>query len=126
MRPGVSLAVFGGYTNEKRFIPSKKGAFPKPASLWPLVFFRNQCRPRFPFLSAWLGGFARDGANQLKSALLGETKGGVNQPDMGESLRKIPQLTFRPRIVFLGEQTDIVAHVEQALEKRARFFLAAE
>jgi hypothetical protein len=35
---------------------------------------------------------------------------------MGEGLRKISQLTFRERIVFFGEKTEVVSQGEQAFE----------
>ena len=44
---------------------------------------------------------------------------GVDQGDMREGLRVVAHLPPRPRIVFFGEQTDIVAQREQPLEQYA-------
>ena len=43
----------------------------------------------------------------------------INQTDMGESLWKIPQLSLVLWIIFLGEQADIIAQIEEALEQPA-------
>jgi hypothetical protein len=40
--------------------------------------------------------------------------------DMAEGLRKISKHATGTRVVFLGEQTEIILQSEQALEKHAR------
>ena len=45
---------------------------------------------------------------------------------MRKRLRKISQLPFLARIVFLGEKSQVVSHIEQALEQFTRFFLSVE
>ena len=45
---------------------------------------------------------------------------------MRESLRKISQLTLLAWIVLFGKQSEIVAHIEQALEQFSRFLFPAE
>ena len=45
--------------------------------------------------------------------------GRVDDAYMGECLRKIAQLATRPRIEFLGEQTKVIAHRKNALERLA-------
>jgi hypothetical protein len=48
-----------------------------------------------------------------------QIQGGSDQGDVRERLRKIPDLPARQGVVFLRQQTDIVAKREQALEKGA-------
>ena len=43
----------------------------------------------------------------------------IDQTDMGESLRKISQLSLVLWIIFLGEQADIISQIEEALEQPA-------
>ena len=45
---------------------------------------------------------------------------------MTEDMRKIAEMPACPRIIFLREQADIVAQVEQPLEQRAGLFLPAK
>src|ERR1044071_9351712 len=51
---------------------------------------------------------------------------GSKQSDMGKCLREISQLSFLARIVLLGEKSQIVSNIQQALEQFARFFLSVE
>ena len=51
----------------------------------------------------------------------GEMSGGGHQADMRECLRKISKLTFAHRVVFLGEQADIVREAEEPLEEMQLF-----
>jgi hypothetical protein len=44
----------------------------------------------------------------------------VDQTDMAERLRKISEHAPGTRVVFLGEQTEIILQREQALEKHLR------
>jgi UDP-N-acetyl-D-mannosaminuronic acid transferase (WecB/TagA/CpsF family) len=44
----------------------------------------------------------------------------VNQSHVSERLREVAELSFKARIVLLGEQPDIVAELEQTLENSAR------
>ncbi len=44
---------------------------------------------------------------------------------MGEGLREIAELAAGGRVVLFGEQAEVVADREQALEDRARFIPAA-
>src|SRR5262245_28959985 len=48
------------------------------------------------------------------------------QCDVRESLRKISQLTLCARIILFGEQSEIIANIEQSLEQLACFFFPAE
>jgi hypothetical protein len=45
--------------------------------------------------------------------------GGIDQEDVREGLREVAQLTFAARIVFLREQTDVVAQADEAFEDGA-------
>src|SRR6266487_4143866 len=51
---------------------------------------------------------------------------GSKQGDMRKCLWQISQLSFLAWIVLLGEKSQVVSHVEQALEQFARFFLSVE
>ena len=51
---------------------------------------------------------------------LGEMRGGVDERDVGEGLRKVAELASRARVVLLGKEADVVAQSEQPLEQRAR------
>src|SRR5260221_7982851 len=44
----------------------------------------------------------------------------INQGNVREGLRHVADQPLRHRVVFLGEQPDIVAQREQAIEQRAR------
>src|SRR4051794_22647299 len=48
-----------------------------------------------------------------------EIQGGVDQRDMRERLREISELAFGARVIFLGEEPDIVPEREQPLEELA-------
>ena len=50
----------------------------------------------------------------------GEVRRGVDDRNVGESLREVPELPFTDRIVFLRQQTEIVSERKQALEQRDR------
>src|SRR5580704_250569 len=52
--------------------------------------------------------------------------GGTKERDVRKCLRKIPELSFLARIVLLGKKSQIVSHIQQALEQFARFFLSVE
>jgi len=52
--------------------------------------------------------------------------GGVDQPDHAEGLRGVAELTAAGDIVFLLEQSDIVAQREQPFEKRCGLAGAAD
>jgi hypothetical protein len=51
---------------------------------------------------------------------------GAKKRNVGKCLWKISQLSFFTRIVLLGEKSQVVSHIEQALEQFARFFLSTE
>src|SRR5712671_4966045 len=53
-----------------------------------------------------------------------QIKGGVDQRHVRKSLREIPELTLRYRIVFFGKQPEIVSNSEQTLKHLARFLFA--
>src|SRR6516162_1736402 len=55
----------------------------------------------------------------------GEVRRGVDDRNVGESLREVPELPFTDRIVFLRQQTEIVSERKQALEQRDRIIAAA-
>src|SRR3546814_15407414 len=65
-------------------------------------------------------------------ALLGRTAAaaqvvaGVDQADMRERLREVAELAAEPRVVLLGEQAEVVAQCEQALEQRLGVAPAAD
>jgi hypothetical protein len=46
-----------------------------------------------------------------------ELPGGVDEADQGERLRCVAEVPAGDRIVFLGEQTDVVAQSEEPLEQ---------
>jgi len=52
--------------------------------------------------------------------------GGGKERNVRKCLRKISELPFLARIVLLGEKSQIVSHIQQALEQFARFFLSVE
>src|ERR1700691_5951186 len=54
-----------------------------------------------------------------------EIVGGVDQRDVGKSLRKISELPAKHGIVFLGKQANVVAQTEQTLKQTARLRRAA-
>ena len=49
----------------------------------------------------------------------------IDQRDMGKGLRKISELTTQDGIVFLGQQANVVAQIEQTQEQIARLLSAA-
>ena len=51
--------------------------------------------------------------------------GRVDQRDMGECLRKISELALQHGIVFLGQQANVVAQIEQPHEEIPRLLMAA-
>src|SRR5437763_1524784 len=57
------------------------------------------------------------GALLRRLLLASEVMRAVDEGDMGESLREVADQPSRRRIVFLGEQPDIIAQREQALEQ---------
>src|SRR6202041_1838291 len=69
-----------------------------------------------------LKGVRDDSAFTFQAA---QRKGGVQQRNVRKSLREISEHAFRRRIVLLGEQTQIAAHGQEALEKRFRFLHAS-
>ena len=56
--------------------------------------------------------------------MLAERDGGFHQGEMRERLREVAELIPRGGIVFLGEQSDIVAQREEPLEQRTSLVLA--
>src|SRR5262245_422924 len=60
------------------------------------------------------------------SALAAEIERRADDRDVGERLREIPELSFRPRVVLLGQEADVVAQREQSLEEPPRVVMAAE
>src|SRR5262249_49505253 len=50
----------------------------------------------------------------------------LKQRNMRKCLRKISQLPLFAWIVLLGQKSEIVSQIEQALEKFASFFVSAE
>jgi UDP-N-acetyl-D-mannosaminuronic acid transferase (WecB/TagA/CpsF family) len=59
------------------------------------------------------------------AGFFGESLRRINQTDMSESLWKISQLPLVPWIIFLGEQADIIAQIEEALEQLASVLFPA-
>src|SRR5580698_9425302 len=55
-----------------------------------------------------------------------EVVNGVDQKDMREGLREISQLALAARIVFLREQTNVVAQRQQPIEDLVRLIVAAQ
>ena len=55
----------------------------------------------------------------------GEVPGGVDQPDMGEGLRKVSEQPAGDRVVFLRQEANVVAHREQSLEELPGFGMPA-
>src|SRR5690349_11003464 len=51
--------------------------------------------------------------------------GAVDERDVREGLRKIAQLAFETRVVFLGQQANVVAQSKQPLEETMRVFVTA-
>ena len=49
----------------------------------------------------------------------------IDQRDVSEGLRKISELASKNRIVFLGQQANVVAQIQQTLEEIARLLRAA-
>src|SRR5580700_1990296 len=49
----------------------------------------------------------------------------VDERDMGKCLRKISELAAKNGIVFLGQQADVVAQIEQTQEEFARLPMTA-
>ena len=58
----------------------------------------------------------------LRGGTLGlqQVMGGVDQADVGEGLGEIAQLAAGARVVLLGQQAEVVAHRQEALEQRRR------
>src|SRR4051794_20589619 len=52
--------------------------------------------------------------------LLMQTQGGLDERDMGEGLREVPDLAVGPHVEFLAEQAKVVAQGEQPLKEAAR------
>ena len=50
---------------------------------------------------------------------------GADEREVGERLREVAELAAGDRVVFLGEQADVVAEVEQPLEQLARLVVPA-
>src|SRR5215510_9249468 len=71
---------------------------------------------------------SRGGLRSLPALLRGtgivQAQGRSDECKMGECLREVAELPPRPRIVFLCQQTDIVAQREQALEQGTCFNIA--
>ena len=57
---------------------------------------------------------------------MGEIAGRGRERDVREGLREIADLALAARVVFLGEQPDIVGEREQPLEQALRIGVAAE
>jgi len=55
-----------------------------------------------------------------------QVEGRGEQGDVGEGLGKVPHLASGPRIIFLCQQSEVVAQREQALEQPASLALVAE
>src|SRR5437868_2214304 len=55
----------------------------------------------------------------------GQVMRGIDQRDMRERLREIAHLPAGSRIVFLRQQSEIVAQIEEPLEQRPRVHIAA-
>src|SRR5690348_16416090 len=55
-----------------------------------------------------------------------ELAGGVDQPDVAECLRGVPELAMGHRVVLLAEQAQIVASRQQPLEQRSRLLGAPD
>ena len=55
-----------------------------------------------------------------------EVEGRVDERDVRESLREVADQAFAIDVVFLGEQAEVVAQGEQALEEALRIFGAAD
>ncbi|MFC4343065.1 hypothetical protein [Cupriavidus numazuensis] len=49
--------------------------------------------------------------------MLIQEQGRVDQRDMGQRLREVSGHATHERIIFFGEQTDIIAQQEEALEQ---------
>ena len=49
-----------------------------------------------------------------------EVTGGVDQPDVAECLRGVPELAMGHGVVLLAEQAEIVAHGQQPFKQRPR------
>src|ERR1700681_1915506 len=49
--------------------------------------------------------------------VLPQVVGGIDQGDMGKRLWKVTDHTAAPRVVFLGEQAEIVAQRQQTIEQ---------
>ena len=50
---------------------------------------------------------------------------GVNQKDVGKGLRKIAELASAMWVVFLGQQTDVIAQLHQPLKNFMRLLIPA-
>src|ERR1700687_3185971 len=55
-----------------------------------------------------------------------EIMGCIDQSQMGEGLREVAELPLLGRIVFFGEQPDVVTQRQQTLEERPRVIIATE
>src|SRR5688572_32979639 len=80
-----------------------------------------------PFSEASLDWRLRDFLRALLGGLGGgaQVQGSIDQRDVGESLGKVAEKALLERIVFLGEQPDIVGEAGQTVEQRARLVQAA-
>lgn len=58
------------------------------------------------------------------ASLLLSVPSGIGERHVTEHVREVAQLTPMTRIVFFGQETDIVAHFKQALEKSLGIVMA--
>src|SRR5579864_7098276 len=86
----------------------------------PRAIARPRCNRPAPTVSRLI---AR-GAPLRGSFGAAQIEGGVDQGHMRESLREIAQLSPGCRIVLFGQEADIIAQREQALEDLTRLGLA--
>jgi hypothetical protein len=61
-----------------------------------------------------------------RSAVARQVVRSVDESDVRQRLREVAEHAARTRVIFLGEQADVVAQREQPLEQPSRIFTALE
>jgi hypothetical protein len=62
---------------------------------------------------------------QLRALALAQVEGAVHERDVGESLWEVAQQASLSGVVLFGEQAEIVAHAQQAVEQLGGLVLSA-
>ena len=96
-----------------------------PAGRRPRGFGRPRADRGSPVRRGVLARARAPGGPPRSWFALPEHQRGVDQREVGERLREVAELAAGDRVVLLGQQADVVAQAEQALEELARLGDAA-